>query len=63
MKVFVQFFDSDNSCSDPECCGGPFPSYTARVFSSVEKAKAIGVHEDCLTEIEVDNADFQYVNL
>jgi hypothetical protein len=51
--------DDDNSCSDPECCGGPFPYPSVKIFSSVEKAKEAGVkNEEDLTEVEVDNNEF-----
>lgn len=31
--------DRDNSCSDPECCGGPNPSFVV-IDDSGEKARA-----------------------
>jgi hypothetical protein len=51
--------DDDNSCSDPDCCGGPYPAPAIKIFSSVEKAKEAGVRsEEDLTEIEIDSNEF-----
>ena len=61
-KVYVYYVDDDNSCSDPECCGGPFPSPHVAVFSSVAKAIEAGYKEDQLTEIELDNKEPVWVN-
>jgi hypothetical protein len=54
MKVYVYVVDEDNSCSDPECCGGPYPVPYIRVFSSEEKVKAAGKTMEDVTEIEID---------
>lgn len=62
MKVWVYYEDTDNSCCDPDCCGGPSPSPAVKVFSSLEAAKAAGVKKDDLTEIEVDSNDLVHVN-
>ena len=61
MKVYVYYEDTDNSCSDPECCGGPSPAPAVKVFSSIETAKAAGVNKNQLTEIEVDKNELEYV--
>lgn len=64
MIVYVDCQDQDNSCSDPDCCGGPYPSYAVRIFSSLEKAKEAGLtmrEIDELIKVEIDNKEFQYV--
>ena len=59
MKVYVCYMDDDNSCSDPECCGGPFPYPSVKIFSSVKAALDAGVkNEEDLTEVELDNNEF-----
>jgi hypothetical protein len=57
MKLYVYYIDADNSCSDPDCCGGPFPSPHVAIFSSIAKAKEAGYDEDRLTEIILDAKD------
>ena len=57
MKVYVYYIDDDNSCGDPDCCGGPYPAPAVAVFSSLAKAKEAGYDEDRLTEIELDAKD------
>lgn len=61
MKVYVQYLDNDNSCGDPDCCGGPCPSPHVKIFSSLEKVKEAGIQVDRVTEVEVDNNEFEYV--
>jgi len=64
MTVFVQYVDCDNSCGDPDCCGGPSPSPTVRLFSSRAAATAAGLttrEVEDLTEVTVDNNEFEYV--
>lgn len=38
VKVYIYYEDTDNSCSDPDCCGGPCPSPAIKVFSTMENA-------------------------
>lgn len=66
MKVWILYQDQDNSCSDPDCCGGPSPWNTAKIFSSKEAAKAAGLNRhdlDRLNEVEVDKNEFQSIDL
>jgi len=55
MKVYIYYKDTDNSCGDPDCCGGPSPSPHIKVFSSVETALAAGHKKEELTEVIIDN--------
>jgi hypothetical protein len=57
MKVYIYYIDDDNSCGDPDCCGGPYPSPYVAVFSSLEKAKEAGYYKDQLVEVELDAKD------
>lgn len=62
MKVFAQYIDDDNSCNDPDCCGGPNPSPYIRLFSSLEAAKAAGLKTKeiaALRMITVDSNAFE----
>lgn len=66
MKVFVLYMDQDNSCGDPDCCGGPHPCPTIKIFSSKQAAEAAGLLEDeleRLNEVEVDKNDYQYIDM
>lgn len=62
MKVYIYYEDTDNSCSDPDCCGGPSPSPAIKVFSSLEKAKLAGYKPDDLKEIDVDVNELVHIN-
>lgn len=62
MIVWVYLVDDDNSCSDPDCCGGPYPSPYIKVYSSVEKAEADGRTKDELTAITVDDTNGASIN-
>jgi len=60
MKVYVLYQDQDNSCGDPECCGGPYPYPTIKIFSSPEAAKEIAnIKLEDLVVIDVDKDEFQ----
>ncbi|MGH7974830.1 MAG: hypothetical protein ACREBR_04845 [bacterium] len=61
MKVFVVYQDQDNSCCDPDCCGGPSPWPTIKVFSSLDKATEAGHKLDEVKEIEVDKNEWEDV--
>lgn len=61
MIVYVYYEDTDSSCGDPECCGGPSPSPHIKIFSSLEKVKEAGHKENDVKAIKVDSnelADF-----
>jgi hypothetical protein len=62
MKVYILYQDQDNSCGDPDCCGGPHPYPSAKIFSSKEAAKEVGglTGEELkhLVEVEVDTNEF-----
>lgn len=63
MKVYIHLVDTDNSCSDPECCGGPCPSLYVQVFSSIEIAVSHRIKKEDLEEVEVDGeASSLYAN-
>lgn len=54
MRVYVYYEDTDNSCHDPECCGGPSPSPHIKVFSSMDRALKSGAKKEELTVVKVD---------
>ena len=55
MIVWVYLIDDDNSCNDPDCCGGPYPSPYVKVFSSVVAAEADGINKEDLTAVTIDD--------
>ena len=59
MIIYIYYEDTDNSCSDPDCCGGPCPSPYAALFSSVEKALQAGHKKDDLIEMVLDSGELQ----
>ena len=63
VKVYVYYEDTDNSCGDQDCCGGPFPSPAVKVFATVNAAKKAGVKEDQLTECELNSNELARVNI
>ena len=61
MKVYLLYQDQDNSCGDPDCCGGPYPYPSAKIFSSIAAAEKAGLTKEeikHLVEIEIDNNEF-----
>lgn len=63
LILYVVCKDTDNSCSDEDCCGGPFPSPAIKVFSSIEAAKACGIDPEDLSEVVVDSDEYTHINV
>ena len=61
-SIFMVYEDQDNSCSDPDCCGGPFPYICAKLFSSKERAIKAGFTEDRIQELKVDSDEWEHVS-
>lgn len=57
MDVYVYLRDTDNSCSDPECCGGPCPSLVIRVFSSIKDGIISGIKASDLKKVTLNYKD------
>lgn len=38
LDPIIEVFDADNSCYDPDCCGGPYPILTERRLSEIVAA-------------------------
>ncbi len=56
MIVYIHYENNDNSCSDPECCGGPNPAIYLSIFSSIEKAQKAGIKVKDLEAVLVDDS-------
>jgi hypothetical protein len=59
MKVYIFYEDTDNSCCDPDCCGGPSPNPCIKIFSSLKIAAEAGYKEKDLLVFVVDSNESQ----
>ena len=57
--VWIHYEDLDNSCADEDCCGGPSPEPSVKIFSSLEKAHKAGYKTSQVKEIQIDRNEFE----
>ena len=59
--VWIYYEDLDNSCSDPDCCGGPSPDIVIWIYSSLQEAIKAGREKNDLKEIKIDDGEGTHI--